>query len=1559
MRLRRLLVRIALVVTVVPVTVVAATLIWFQTGPGKRHLASLIESQAAGPGLSVEIGGIAGTVPTDMTVTGIAIGDDAGVWLTVDRAALSWSPWALLSGEVAVAQLAVATVTVQRLPEAGPDTEDDTAAWPPAWPELPVSIAIDSLTAERIILAEPVAGLAATLAVAASARLGDPNEGLALELDVRRTDGVEANAALALDYVPTDETLSLTLSVEEPSGGLIAQAAGLPGRPPVVAGLRGSGRLDDWRAELDARAGDVAAVTGTGAIRSVDAGRRFTFSLSADLADAVEPAVAPLLGDEATLAFDGVLTVDDRLLIERADAETSAFTVSIVGGANLPAGDRGLSFDMTVDFAAPDSAPFAAMLPGIGWSSLVAAGSVSGTVEAPSVALDAVAETITAETWSLDAAQVSAMSEGPVDSPTATLAVRADALSGPGIAADRLAVDARTEGPLTAPQVTATVAADGIATDAATIDAATVSATIDDPLGASSATASISADGMNAGERRVERLSLDLTADLSASYGDPRMRAAVTAEGRLDGISIGDPAIDPLLADGMALSVSANGSPAGTLAIDRLVVELPTGGLAASGTVDDWGRVVTGDASLTIDDLAPLGRLAGLPLAGQVTLDAEAATEDGDVSIALSGAASGIETGLAQVDALLGDRAAIDANATRGADGAIAIGRFSVAGERIDIGASGTLDGARLDARWSLALSDLSAVLADLSGRLEASGTATGDVAAPRVDAAVSLADVVAFGRSVPVATVTLGLADITAAPQADIAVDGTVDGLPVEAAAAVALAADGTVDVADLTAQIGPLSTSGAVTIRPSGTADGTLAARAGDLSALAGIAGQPIRGAGTVDLVLSDTDGRQAIEARLTGQGIGFGDTASAATVDLTARLTDVLATPGADVQLAATGVEAAGLSFDRVDATAGGGLQALDVGVSLSGSPLSVTAQGQVVADADTTISVASLSGSFQEEPFALAGPASVTLGDGGVAVSDLRLTVRDGRIALDGRFGGGAVDLSATVAQLPLGLARLAAPDLSLDGMLDADISLRGSLAAPDGTIALTASGVRAADTLAASLPPLELTAQADWRGGRLSGQAGVTAGPGADLAAGFDLPLTLDAGGAPAPFGDRPINVSLTGAVSLEPLNDLLADGGHRLGGRLDIDLGVAGSAVTPRLNGTAMLVDGSYENVLTGVRVDDIEVELAGTQDRLTLSRFRGTTPNGGPVTASGSVAAEPGDVVVDVSLTLDDCDIIASDLLYVVADADLSLTGRLADRLRAAGSIDLTRAEITIPNQLPVSVPALDVVEINRAGTGADEEASSPPDAAEETAGGAAPVAMDLDLSIGVPGPVFVRGRGIFAEMGGGLSIRGTADRPDINGELTLLRGSLDLLGSPLTFERGTIGFTGGDDLDPALDFSAATDVADVTARVLITGRASAPSFAFTSSPELPEDEILSRLLFGKATGALTPFEAVRMANSLAELSGTGGGRNVVDGVRQAIGIDRLDIETGDGIESSTLSAGSYVADGVFVGVQQGVQPGSSRVTVEVEVTPNVSVEVDAGVDSTGRVGVIMEWDY
>ena len=58
-------------------------------------------------------------------------------------------------------------------------------------------------------------------------------------------------------------------------------------------------------------------------------------------------------------------------------------------------------------------------------------------------------------------------------------------------------------------------------------------------------------------------------------------------------------------------------------------------------------------------------------------------------------------------------------------------------------------------------------------------------------------------------------------------------------------------------------------------------------------------------------------------------------------------------------------------------------------------------------------------------------------------------------------------------------------------------------------------------------------------------------------------------------------------------------------------------------------------------------------------------------------------------------------------------------------------------------------------------------------------------------------------------------------------------------------------------------------------------------------------------------------------------------------------------------IEAGRYVAPGVYVGARQGATGNSSRGVVEVEVWDHVKLEGDIGADSSGKLGVKMEWDY
>ncbi|MBD0276306.1 MAG: translocation/assembly module TamB domain-containing protein, partial [Acetobacteraceae bacterium] len=225
-----------------------------------------------------------------------------------------------------------------------------------------------------------------------------------------------------------------------------------------------------------------------------------------------------------------------------------------------------------------------------------------------------------------------------------------------------------------------------------------------------------------------------------------------------------------------------------------------------------------------------------------------------------------------------------------------------------------------------------------------------------------------------------------------------------------------------------------------------------------------------------------------------------------------------------------------------------------------------------------------------------------------------------------------------------------------------------------------------------------------------------------------------------------------------------------------------------------------------------------------------------------------------------------------------------------------------------------------------------------------------------------FIRGRGADIELGGDLTIGGTVAEPVPKGELTLRRGTLSLLTRRLDFRRGTISFASGT-LVPQLDLQAQSTSGQTTITVSITGTPTAPEVKFTSVPELPQDEVLAQLLFGKATSGLSPFELAQIAAAVAQLTGVGGGGGggVLDRVRSALGLDRLGVGSGTGSSAApTVEAGRYVAPGVFLGVRQGTAGGQTGVGVQVEITPRLKLEGETATGPAGdRLGLSYELEY
>jgi translocation and assembly module TamB len=189
------------------------------------------------------------------------------------------------------------------------------------------------------------------------------------------------------------------------------------------------------------------------------------------------------------------------------------------------------------------------------------------------------------------------------------------------------------------------------------------------------------------------------------------------------------------------------------------------------------------------------------------------------------------------------------------------------------------------------------------------------------------------------------------------------------------------------------------------------------------------------------------------------------------------------------------------------------------------------------------------------------------------------------------------------------------------------------------------------------------------------------------------------------------------------------------------------------------------------------------------------------------------------------------------------------------------------------------------------------------------------FDLTANAPNRLIVEGLGLDSEWKASLKITGPVDNFAMVGTADLLRGDYTFAGRQFSLERGRIRFVGNQPVNPILDIEAEANLTGLNATINVTGTGNQPEIAFTSIPALPQDELLSRVLFGASISDLSAPEAVQLAAAVASLN-SGGGLDPINQLRKAVGLDRLrilpsDTDTGSG---TSIAAGKYITRRVYV---------------------------------------------
>lgn len=540
---------------------------------------------------------------------------------------------------------------------------------------------------------------------------------------------------------------------------------------------------------------------------------------------------------------------------------------------------------------------------------------------------------------------------------------------------------------------------------------------------------------------------------------------------------------------------------------------------------------------------------------------------------------------------------------------------------------------------------------------------------------------------------------------------------------------------------------------------------------------------------------------------------------------------------------------------------------------------------------------------------------------------------------------------------------------LDGMLAGGVRLGARLLLPDAgglvveTAELTAPGLRvtaegrqepagaARFALTGSLDDIGRVVAGLSGPARVSGTVSRAAGAAAYVT---DFALTgptgLDLRGAGSVDESLRMDLRVTGTVDAAIATPFIQP--NSVAGPVRLDLAVQGPPALGSLRGSATLTGGRVVAPGPGVAIGGIQARAQFTGNRIEVE-LSGAPDWGGRIALAGSIGLDARREA-DLRATLDRVGVIHPQLFEAVVSGQVRISGPMAQSPLISGLLTVNEVEIRVPNSplaragfIPRGLRHVgDTAAVRRtrqrAGIEWAELAATPP------------IPWRLDLTLDAPGRIFVRGRGLDAELGGRLQLGGTISEVIPAGSFTLIRGRLDLLGNRFVLTEGSASMTGS--FVPFIRLVATTESRGVATSVILEGEVTEPEIRFVSVPELPEDEVLARLIFRRPLTELSPFQAAQLAMSVATLTGRAEG-GFLGRTRAALGLDDLDIVAGEN-GGFGVRVGRYITENVYTDVVLDPDGGTS-VSINLDLTPSVTMRGRTDMQGSTAIGIFFERDY
>lgn len=509
-----------------------------------------------------------------------------------------------------------------------------------------------------------------------------------------------------------------------------------------------------------------------------------------------------------------------------------------------------------------------------------------------------------------------------------------------------------------------------------------------------------------------------------------------------------------------------------------------------------------------------------------------------------------------------------------------------------------------------------------------------------------------------------------------------------------------------------------------------------------------------------------------------------------------------------------------------------------------------------------------------------------------------------------------------------------------GQVGGALSLTGSFAKPEIRAELDVEQFTSSQEALDELPELDFHVSGKLADGYVEGSSTLTNAATGHLEASFRMPCMFSL--EPFRFNPDPqeIHAAFKADMDFGIFNQLAMFNDQRIAGKLNAEL-----LYNHGLSGFVRVEQGAYEHFKWGVVVRDMAFDLAATDKGLRVNTATATDGAAGRIALTGGVVSNQ----LSLILNLAQAAIVKRDDVESTLSGQLEIGGRLLHP-EVTGVLVVDRVDILIDNIAPALPPLL---------TDYDAHATTQSVAVEEES---SPLPFGLDVQVDLADQVFVNASMIDSVWGGNLQVKDVPQGISVRGEIMPKRGYFSFIGKKFRFTDGQIDMDGAVPAAPSMNqVTAEYSRSDFTARLVLNGRLDNPDFRLESTPAMPQDEVLSHVLFGRDTASITPYQAFQIASAARQLSGGMNGPGFMYQMRQAVGVDTLEWREGeaDG-EASSVAAGKYLTSTLYVEVNRSLdEKGGMGMMAEYEVTKHFSVETSTGPKMRPGIGVNWKNDY